>query len=163
MVRDYYRLLGIPPDADQARIRAVYRSLAKRCHPDANHGSAAAAELFRQINDAYRILSDPALRRRYDESLALQPPPEPPDGSASRDPGEKFSHFLHSLLDAIFAPDPPAAAASPGRPAATRPATTVKRPGFNFYYHLALEKNAPPYRRGKDGVYRKVPRSPSVL
>ena len=70
MALNYYRLLGIPPDAGQRRIKSAYRSLAKRFHPDRNSGSETAAELFRQANQAYRVLSDPALRAHYDKKLA---------------------------------------------------------------------------------------------
>ncbi len=71
MALNYYRLLGIPPDADQQRIKSVYRSLAKRFHPDANRGSEAAAELFRQVNQAYKVLSDPVTRANYDKKLGI--------------------------------------------------------------------------------------------
>ncbi len=159
MALDYYRLLGIPPDADQHRIRSAYRSLAKRCHPDTNHGSDAAAELFRQINNAYRILSDPARRARYDEELAKgthnKPASAPVKPASNLDPAQKFSRFVNSLLEAIFAPEQvPSAPASP-RPVTAKP---NKTPSFNFFYHRALEKQKSQYRRGSDGVFRKVPR-----
>jgi molecular chaperone DnaJ len=159
MALDYYRLLGIPPDADQHRIRAAYRSLAKRFHPDTNHGSEAAAELFRQVNDAYRILSDPARRARYDEELARRnqslPKAVPVKPASNLDPAQKFSRFVNSLLEAIFAPEQVPAAAVPARPVSAKP---NKSPSFNFFYHRALEKEKPQYRRGSDGVFRKVPR-----
>ncbi|MBW6508654.1 MAG: J domain-containing protein [Desulfuromonadales bacterium] len=159
MALDYYRLLGIPPDADQQRIRSAYRSLAKRCHPDTNRGSEAAAELFRQVNNAYRILSDPARRVRYDEELAKrnqrQAAATAVKPASSLDPAQKFSRFVNSLLDAIFAPDAVPVAPTPVRPVVAKP---NKTPSFNFFYHRALEKEKPQYRRGSDGVFRKVPR-----
>ena len=67
MALNYYRLLGIPPDSGQKKIKSAYRSLSKRFHPDRNKGSETAAELFRQVNHAYQILSDPKRRKLYDE------------------------------------------------------------------------------------------------
>lgn len=158
MALDYYRLLGIPPDADQQRIRSAYRSLAKRFHPDTNRGSEAAAELFRQVNNAYRILSDPARRVRYDEELAKRQQSRPTPAAkptANLDPAQKFSRFVNSLLEAIFAPDEAPATPAPVRPIVAKP---NKTPSFNFFYHRALEKEKPQYRRGSDGVFRKVQR-----
>ncbi|MFO7765889.1 MAG: DnaJ domain-containing protein [Pelovirga sp.] len=164
MALDYYRLLGVPPDADQHRIRSAFRSLAKRCHPDTNHGSEAAAELFRQVNNAYRVLSDPERRTRYDQELAGRRPrkaaAEPARASSTFDPAQKFSRFVNSLLEAIFAPEEAPAAPQPSRSASAKP---NKTPSFNFFYHRALEREKPQYRRGSDGVFRKVPRKkPSV-
>ncbi len=159
MALDYYRLLDIPPDADQRRVRAAYRRLAKRFHPDANRGSEAAAELFRQVNNAYRILSDPARRARYDEERAVRNQNTLPPASAKPptylDPGQKFSRFVNSLLEAIFAPDEVPVAPAPSRPVVAKP---TKTPSFNFFYNRALEKEKPQYRRGSDGVFRKVQR-----
>jgi len=159
MALDYYRLLGIPPDADLQRIRTAYRSLAKRFHPDTNRGSEAAAELFRQVNNAYRILADPARRARYDEELARRTQSKsanaPVKPVSNLDPTQKFSRFINSLLEAIFAPEEVPAAPTPVRPVVAR---SDKTPSFNFFYHRALEKEKPQYRRGNDGVYRKVPR-----
>ncbi len=164
MALDYYRLLGIPTDADLPRIRTAYRSLAKRFHPDTNHGSEAAAELFRQVNNAYRILADPARRARYDEELARRLQTKVTSASdkptANLDPAQKFSRFLNSLLEAIFAPDEVPVAPTPVRPVVTRP---NKAPSFNFFYHRALEKEKPQYRRGSDGVFRKEPRKKSPV
>ena len=158
MALNYYRLLGVPPDADQQRIRSAYRSLAKRFHPDTNRGSEAAAELFRQVNNAYRILSDPARRARYDEELAERNRSNssaPSTGPvATFDPAQKFNRFVNSLLEAIFAPEP-APPVPPARPVAAKP---TKTPSFNFFYHRALEKEKPQYKRGRDGVFRKQPR-----
>ena len=63
--KDYYRLLGVRPDATMLLIKKAYRKLAKQYHPDLNH-SADAAERFREITEAYDTLTDPDRRRRYD-------------------------------------------------------------------------------------------------
>ena len=72
MVITHYQLLGIPENADSRQIKTAYRSMAKRFHPDANKGSEAAAELFRQLNEAYRILCDEQLRKIYDRKISVQ-------------------------------------------------------------------------------------------
>ena len=64
-VSTYYELLGIEPSADQEEVKAAYRTISTKVHPDVG-GSAA---LFRQVRDAYETLSDPTLRSEYDREL----------------------------------------------------------------------------------------------
>lgn len=66
MADDPYEVLGVARDASESAIRAAYRKLAKRYHPDLNPGKPEAAERFKQINAANDILSDPDKRARYD-------------------------------------------------------------------------------------------------
>jgi curved DNA-binding protein CbpA len=63
---DYYKILGISPDADEKEIRTAYRRMARKYHPDAGEGSSA--EAFRDVQDAYELLSDSVRRREYDRS-----------------------------------------------------------------------------------------------
>ncbi len=63
---DYYKILGISPDAGESEIRTAYRRLARKYHPDAGAGSSAAA--FRTVQDAYELLSNPERRMEYDRS-----------------------------------------------------------------------------------------------
>ncbi|MFN0070672.1 MAG: DnaJ C-terminal domain-containing protein [Chloroflexota bacterium] len=65
--RDYYEVLGIPRSADEKAIRAAYRQLARKYHPDVNPGDNSAESKFKEINEAYEVLSDPEKRSKYDE------------------------------------------------------------------------------------------------
>ena len=65
--RDYYEVLGIGKNADDAEIKKAYRALAKKYHPDVNPGNAEAEAKFKEASEAYAILSDPDKRRQYDQ------------------------------------------------------------------------------------------------
>ncbi|MBI2894202.1 MAG: molecular chaperone DnaJ [Deltaproteobacteria bacterium] len=64
--RDYYEVLGVPRGADPDEIKKAYRKLAMRYHPDQNQGDKSAEEAFKEVNEAYEVLSDPDRRGRYD-------------------------------------------------------------------------------------------------
>lgn len=64
--RDYYEVLGISKSADEAAIKKAYRKLAKKYHPDTNAGDTQAEQKFKEITEAYTILSDPEKRKLYD-------------------------------------------------------------------------------------------------
>jgi hypothetical protein len=63
--RDHYAILGVRPDATEAEIKAAFRDGAKQCHPDLHPGDAAAAERFRELNEARRVLLSPAARAAF--------------------------------------------------------------------------------------------------
>lgn len=65
--RDYYEVLGVPRDADEAALKKAYRQLAKKYHPDINPGDKEAEAKFKEASEAYAVLSDPEKRRQYDQ------------------------------------------------------------------------------------------------
>lgn len=65
--RDYYEVLGVDKNADEAAIKKAYRVLAKKYHPDMNPGDAEAEKKFKEASEAYAILSDPEKKRQYDQ------------------------------------------------------------------------------------------------
>ena len=65
--RDYYEVLGVEKNADDAALKKAYRALAKKYHPDVNPGDAEAEKKFKEASEAYAILSDPEKRRQYDQ------------------------------------------------------------------------------------------------
>jgi len=81
--RDLYNILGISKSASPDEVKKAYRSLARRWHPDKNPDDGQAAARFKDINEAYRTLSDPEKRRRYDRLGPLYTedgrPPKPED------------------------------------------------------------------------------------
>jgi molecular chaperone DnaJ len=65
--KDYYGILGVPRSATDKDIKAAYRKLARKYHPDVNPGNKAAEEKFKEINQAYEVLSDTDKRKKYDQ------------------------------------------------------------------------------------------------
>ncbi|MBQ8508380.1 MAG: molecular chaperone DnaJ [Clostridia bacterium] len=65
--RDYYEVLGVDKSADESTIKRAYRTLAKKYHPDMNPGDAEAERMFKEVNEAYAVLSDPEKKQKYDQ------------------------------------------------------------------------------------------------
>ena len=65
--RDYYEVLGVDKNADEATIKKAYRTLAKKYHPDMNPGDKEAEAKFKEVNEAYDVLSDPDKKAKYDQ------------------------------------------------------------------------------------------------
>jgi molecular chaperone DnaJ len=69
--KDYYKTLGVPKTATAAEIKKSYRELARKYHPDANKGDAKAEERFKEITEAYNVLSDAKQRKEYDDARSM--------------------------------------------------------------------------------------------
>ena len=107
--KDYYRILGVDRNADDKTIKSAYRRLARKHHPDVAK-SKDATERFKEISEAYEVLSDPEKRRRYDSlgpdwQRYTQAPPGGPPGGGFRveyggDAGDigGFSDFFRSIF-----------------------------------------------------------------
>src|SRR5271156_1283609 len=65
--RDYYKVLGVERKATEAEIKSAYRKLARKFHPDVNPNNKEAEAKFKEINEAYQVISDPEKRKKYDE------------------------------------------------------------------------------------------------
>lgn len=69
--KDFYAVLGVSKDVSEADLKKVYRKLARQFHPDSNPGDAKAEAKFKEISEAHSVLSDPELRREYDQIRAM--------------------------------------------------------------------------------------------
>lgn len=109
--KDYYDVLGVPRSAEQKDIRAAFRKLAAKHHPDRNPDDPAAEERFKEINEAYTVLSDEEKRGFYDQYGSEGGRPPFAGGAASAAGGfqgmnvqdmEGFSDFFQSLFGGGF-------------------------------------------------------------
>jgi molecular chaperone DnaJ len=121
--KDYYKALGVPKTATAAEIKKSYRELARKYHPDANKGSADAEERFKEITEAYNVLSDEKQRKEYDEARSMfggfRVPTggRPGPGGTTFDLGDLFGggEGLGDVLGGIFRNRPGGGAASRAR------------------------------------------------
>lgn len=89
MAEDYYKLLGVERGASEKDIRAAYRRLARRHHPDVNPGDAQAEAKFKEVNEAYQTLSDADSRAKYDRYGADWRKASAQPSGASAQPGQR--------------------------------------------------------------------------
>jgi len=121
--KDYYETLGVARDAGDDDIKKAFRKLARQYHPDVAKNKKQAEEKFKEINEAYEVLGDPARRKRYDElgsnwnsGADFRPPPgwgPAQGGFRGRSPGGEdfdlhfggtgFSDFFEQLFGAARA------------------------------------------------------------
>ncbi len=98
--RDYYEVLGVAKTATEVELKASFRKLAMKLHPDRNPGDASAEVQFKEINEAYQVLSDPQKRGAYDKfgHAAFQ------GGGGPGGPGfgNEFGDFMSDIFDTFF-------------------------------------------------------------
>jgi molecular chaperone DnaJ len=108
--QDYYELLGVAKNADATAIKKAYRKLAKKYHPDTNAGDPAAEQKFKDVTEAYTILSDPEKRKLYDQFGHAAFDGSMPEGGAyqysgagaGQNGGYQEFHFNGENMDDIF-------------------------------------------------------------
>ncbi|MFC1911676.1 DnaJ C-terminal domain-containing protein [Chloroflexota bacterium] len=113
--RDYYEVLGVKRNASEPEIKQAYRRLARKHHPDVNPGDKSAEAKFKEINEAYEVLSDKEKRKKYDrfgdqwqhaDQFAREGRQQAPTWDFSRSGGNASFHFgggdLNSLFDELF-------------------------------------------------------------
>src|SRR4030095_292139 len=101
--KDYYTTLGVPRDASDDDIKKAFRKLARQYHPDVAKDKKTAEQKFKEINEAYEVLGDPAKRKKYDElgttwkqGAECRPPPGWegfPGGGRGGRPGGAYQEF----------------------------------------------------------------------
>jgi molecular chaperone DnaJ len=98
--RDYYEILGVSREASEAEIKKAYRRAARSHHPDANPGDHEAEDRFKELTEAYEILSNPEARRAYD-TYGHQVPRGAGAGARGYPGGEPFGGF-EDIFEAFF-------------------------------------------------------------
>src|SRR5213076_1874852 len=93
--RDYYETLGVSKTASEEEIRSAFRKLARKYHPDVAKDKKTAEEKFKEINEAYEVLSDPEKRKKYDQLGANwnQPGGFQPSPDWGQQPGGGFHRY----------------------------------------------------------------------
>jgi molecular chaperone DnaJ len=96
--RDYYDILGVPKTADDAALKSAFRKLAMQHHPDKNPGDKDAELKFKEINEAYQVLSDPQKRAAYNQygHRAFE------NGGGGGPQGAEFGDFMSDIFDQFF-------------------------------------------------------------
>ena len=99
MAKDYYKTLGVSRSATEKELKQAYRKLAKKYHPDANPDNPNAEAKFKEINEAYEVLSDKEKRETYDRFGTVNPQQVPPWGAGAAPNGNGQYTYTGSNVD----------------------------------------------------------------
>jgi len=94
--KNYYKVLGVRPEADEAELKTAYRKLARMYHPDRNPGDKASEERFKEVSEAYTVLSDPEKRAHYDRFGVA------PGAGGVSGPDGGFGTIFEDLFEGFF-------------------------------------------------------------
>ena len=100
--RDYYKVLDVPREASEADIKKAYRRLAMKLHPDRNPDDKAAEEQFKEVKEAYEVLTDASKRAVYDQHGHEGLDPQRGAGGAGFSGGEGFGDIFGDVFGDIF-------------------------------------------------------------
>src|ERR1700723_1069740 len=102
--RDYYEVLGVERNVCEEDLKKAYRPLAIQSHPDRNPGDKGAEERFKELNEAYQVLSDPERRAQYDRfgHAAFQGPQGGPGGFGGFDFSQGFEEVFSDIFGDFF-------------------------------------------------------------
>jgi DnaJ-class molecular chaperone len=146
---DPYQVLGVAKDASEATIRAAYRKLAKRHHPDLNPGKPDAAERFKAIAAAHELLSDPEKRARFDRGeIDASGQEKPPERPFYRDFADAAGRGRYQSETEI---DPEELEAMLGQMFGDRRGGRFSARGRDVYYQLAVD-----FIDAANGAHRRV-------
>ncbi|HEY9641719.1 MAG TPA: J domain-containing protein [Coleofasciculaceae cyanobacterium] len=140
--RNYYAILGVPKESTAEEIKKAYRKLARQFHPDLNPGDKAAEEKFKDVGEAYEVLSDTGKRAQYDQFSSFWKQSGFQSTARSKSWGGRngrgdddvdFSQYrdFNSFVDQLLnkrSPSPPPTAEEVYRPRTTKTSYTVSRP-----------------------------------
>jgi molecular chaperone DnaJ len=148
--KDFYKTLGVKDKASPDDVKKAYRKLAKENHPDANLGNPRAAERFKEIGEAYSVLSDSKKRKQYDQMRRLgslgfgggRGAPQPSRGGPGADPNFSFDDFqggfgnISDMFSSLF--DLGKEKAHQGGPSAGPRKTSPRQKGQNVEYVVEI-------------------------
>ena len=100
--RDYYEVLGVQKSASEDDIKKAYRKLAKQYHPDLNPGDKNAEAKFKEVNEAYEVLSDSDKRARYDQFGHAGVDPNFGGGAGGGNPFQGAGFDFTDIFDSFF-------------------------------------------------------------